>query len=43
MEVFKISENSLIYFVDDIPFIGNFELGSVIAFNEEGYNFLKEF
>ncbi len=41
MEVFKISENSLIYFVDDIPFIGNFELGSVIAFNEEGYNFLK--
>lgn len=41
MEVFKILENLFIYFVDDIFFIGNFELGSVIVFNEEGYNFLK--
>ncbi|ABP66270.2 hypothetical protein Csac_0650 [Caldicellulosiruptor saccharolyticus DSM 8903] len=42
MEVFKISENSLIYFVDNIPFVGNFELGSVIAFNHKGYDFFKK-
>jgi len=42
VEVFKVSENSLIYFIDDIPFIGNFEEGSVIAFDEEGYAFLKK-